>query len=526
MKKFLCMLLALLMLMLPVGLAETAETTEATEAGELAEKLTEATIDAAGSTFAGKYTAQGQRLVTDASFRLGEGLQAMLPEDAKAPVTDLLNALKIETVAQSTEGKNQGALRLILNDVNAADITLAADDGGIYAASSFLGSKVFQVTPDQLKELLKLAADQMVAEGVLTQEQLDSLLNGLKALQEDPEGVLAGLIGNPDPSGLLAAVQELISQEPTFAAVTELPPEVKFEAKSVITLTVKKDALKNVTTELGKFLWSMPGVQKLAGFIKVNGEALTEESLISGLSALPDALTEDMVIRIYMAENAPQPMQIIADLKFTDGEKTVPLTWSIYIGGEEGQATLISINASVEMDGDRADMSYDISVEGDENKGSVNAVVSMKMTENGVETEPVHEEISTNWERQEAAVNMNAEMKVTVVPDNETAPVTVLFNIAGEEKDLGDHAEGAATLNIAVDGMGDMLTMTVERKTDLAEAYIITADAVQPMAMSAEEQEALMSEVSQSAMMGLVKLLQSLPESVQPLVQQMLGGGM
>ena len=100
-------------------LAETAETTEAAEAGEIAEKLTEATIDAAGSTFAGKYTAQGQRLVTDASFRLGEGLQAMLPEDAKAPVTDLLNALKIETVAQSTEGKNQGALRLILNDVNA-----------------------------------------------------------------------------------------------------------------------------------------------------------------------------------------------------------------------------------------------------------------------------------------------------------------------------------------------------------------------------------------------------------------------
>ena len=525
MKKFLCMLLALLMLMLPVGLAETAETTEATEAGELAEKLTEATIDAAGSTFAGKYTAQGQRLVTDASFRLGEGLQAMLPEDAKAPVTDLLNALKIETVAQSAEGKNQGALRLILNDVNAADITLAADEGGIYAASSFLGSKVFQVTPDQLKQLLKLAADQMVAEGVLTQEQLDSLVNGLKALQEDPEGVLAGLIGNPDPSGLLAAVQELISQEPTFAAVTELPPEVKFEAKSVMTLTVKKDALKNVTTELGKFLWSMPGVQKLAGFTKVNGEALTEESLINGLNALPDALTEDVAIRIYMGD-APMPMQIIADLKLANGEKTAPLTWSIYIGGEEGQATLISINASLVMDENRGDLSYDISVTGDENKGSVNAVIGMKVTENGVETEPMHEEINTSWERQETAVNMKAEMKVTVVPDSETAPVTVLFNIAGEEKDLGDHAEGAATLNIAVDGMGDMLTMTVERKTDLAEAYIITADAVQPMAMSAEEQEALMSEVSQGAMMGLVKLLQSLPESVQPLVQQMLGGGM
>ena len=42
------------------------------------------------------------------------------------------------------------------------------------------------------------------------------------------------------------------------------------------------------------------------------------------------------------------------------------------------------------------------------------------------------------------------------------------------------------------------------------------------LGLSAEEQQTLLNEISQSAMMGLVKLMTALPESVQPIVQDLL----
>ena len=508
MKKFLSVLLAALMLMLPVfSMAETAaETLPALSNGG----------------FAAKYTAAGQRLVTDVSFKLGDGLMGLIPADAQAPVQDLLAAMKIEAVGQSSDSMSQGALRILMNGENAADITVAAGENGLYAASSFLGDKVLQFTPDQIKQLLKMAADQMVAEGTLTQEQLDALVNGLQALKEDPLGTLMGLIGNPDPSGLMAAVGQLMNQEPTVEEVTELPTNVNFMAKNVITMTVGKDALKNVTTELGKFLWSMPGVQKLADFTKVNGEAMTEESLINSLNSLPDALAEDVIVRIYVSENGVTPMQIIADLKIQNGENTIPMTCSIYTESAEGQQKISVSVSAAEDEKNRAEMTYDVVIEGDEAKGGVNIVADFVLTQDGTDSAPMHEEIAATWDRQETVETQKADILARIQPDGAEAPVTIQYQIVREDKDLGDHAEGLMTANVAMEGMGDLFALTAESKTDLAEAYIITDSAVQPLGLSAEEQQTLLNEISQSAMMGLVKLMTALPESVQPIVQDLL----
>jgi len=59
----------------------------------------------------------------------------------------------------------------------------------------------------------------------------------------------------------------------------------------------------------------------------------------------------------------------------------------------------------------------------------------------------------------------------------------------------------------------------------MAEADIVTEDAVQPLAMNSEEMNAFTQEVSATAQQALIGLINKLPESVRNLVMQLMGGG-
>ena len=89
--------------------------------------------------------------------------------------------------------------------------------------------------------------------------------------------------------------------------------------------------------------------------------------------------------------------------------------------------------------------------------------------------------------------------------------------------DLGDHAEENGVIVIGMEGYGDLMTMRVNAKTDLAEAYIITPDAIQPLAMSEEELNALWQEIQGNSLAVLFSSMSKLPASVLKLLPTTTG---
>ena len=111
---------------------------------------------------------------------------------------------------------------------------------------------------------------------------------------------------------------------------------------------------------------------------------------------------------------------------------------------------------------------------------------------------------------------MDVTMRIKENPDAEQ--VGMVMKAVANETDLGDHAEGQGTFTTSMEGIGDLMTITINKKTDIAEAYIITPDAVQPMAMSEEELNAFGQEISTNAMMVLISVLPKLPQGLQQML--------
>ena len=146
---------------------------------------------------------------------------------------------------------------------------------------------------------------------------------------------------------------------------------------------------------------------------------------------------------------------------------------------------------------------------------NVNYHITTEDMQNGVTYQPVEEIINMTLALTETQqdVTMDITLRVKESPDAEQVGMTM--KTVASEADLGDHAEANGTFTMAMEGLGDLMTITIAEKTDLAEAYIITPDAVQPMAMSEEELNAFGQEISTNAMMVLFSLLPKLPTAVQ-----------
>lgn len=497
MRKTVSFILAMLMLALPViGMAE--------------------------ADFASKYLAEGQRMVTDISVQPGSMLLESIPEEMLAAVQDLMQALKIEVTGQSSDGMAQGTLRLLLNDENAADITAAKGEKGLYVASSFLGNKVIQITPEQMKTAMDQLLAQMVEQGALTQEQLDAFQNGLASFQQDPEGTLQALIGTPDFGPLSEALNGLLSMEIVPEQVTELPEEVTIDAKMMVTIPLKKEALENVTTELARLIWSLPVVQQISETAKVNDEPLSEESLIKAFKAFPDLLAEDVEIKVYLTADGSQ-FQAVSDVLLAEDGNTVPLHLNILAEPQENGTHVAWILRVDAEEAQNMEMTGDMTMVQTEEGGSIQYEIISSLTEEGNTYTNMKEKINAAWTKSENARAMNMDINIQVVPSAEANPVGVDFTIRSEEADLGDHMEANASFSVAVENMGDLLSVNISQKTDLAEAYIITEDAVQPLAMSQEELQAFGEEIMGEAQGALGGLIGKLPQSVLSLVMQMAG---
>jgi len=511
MKKFLSLMLAVLMLALPVfsGAETAAETVTAL----------------ASADFAAGYLAKGDRLVTNITIEPGIVLLSGVPEQLQSAIQDLLKALAFEVTGQKTDGMAQGGFRLLLNGENALDILVALGEKGVYAASTLLGDKIVQVTPDQLKSLADQLSEQLVASGKVSREQMDSIKNALAKFKDDPNGALASMIGQPDFGPLMEALSGLVSGTNLMPQeVTELPEGVTIDAKYVMNVVLSKEALTKVTDALAKLLWSMPVVQQIAQNVKTgDGEPLTEGKLVSKLNAIPGALSKDLQIDVYMTEDG-QTIQAVSGFEITANGSTVPINFSV-TAETAADGTHVLWTAGAQKGDEAMLMTGDMKIAVSENGGTMTYDVTASMTRNGETFTPMEENVHAAWTAEEKSRAMTMEIAVHAKNDAAADPINMIFTIASQDQDLGDHAEGTLTINAAMENIGDIVTLTIGKKTDMAEAYIVTEDAVQPLAMNSEEMNAFTQEVSATAQQALIGLINKLPESARNLVMQLMGGG-
>lgn len=509
MKKLLSLCLTLIMLALPV----------ISLGGEAA-----APGLALNGGFGDKYTAEGQRVVAEFSIEPGSGLVDAIPEQMRAAVQDLLNALKIQVVSQKNENGLQGALRLILNGNTAADVTAAVNDKGIFAGSSFLGDQIIQLTADDLKTLGKQITDQMVQSGQLKQEDVDALFSQLQEFSANPQDALAKLIGNPDASGLISALTGLIPTDAAPVELTEKPEGVDIDAKYEITIVLKKEAIRKVTDEAAKLLWSMPGVQKIITAVaEQQGKKATEDKLIKFFGKVSDKLAEDVTLKVYMTEDQ-STIQILSDIGVRDGEKILPVSANLLIEPKGNEVHML-YTISAEKEAKKAVMTGDMRMTMDGPNGTMEYDIRLQNGADGSLAEAMHETVSAAWTGSDTERTFRMDVAADVPASGDAAPVSLKFEIASSEKDLGDHAESTLTIKPSMGGMGELFTLRADVRTDLAEASIATDGAVRIMSLSEEERQTFKNGLQNSLMTGLGTLLQNLPDSTKNLVTGLMGTG-
>ncbi|MBQ8073475.1 MAG: hypothetical protein IJ231_06895 [Clostridia bacterium] len=500
MKKLISLMLALLMLALPVfSGAEEADVAAGLKQTAALNPLI-------------RYMAQGQEVTMDVSLETSEMLFALMqmPEEIQTAVKDLLNVLSFRFTAQTQDRQAQTGTAVLLSGEPVVETKVAYGAKNLYAASNLLGDRILQVTPEQLKALGNQALSQMVASGQVTEEQVAAAKRFVKLFREDPVAALKKLVGEPDLNGVLTAAMPIVTGIRT-EEVTEAP-EALPEAAQVIVVPLAKDALTGLTTEIAKLIWSLPVVQYLAPNVKEGPKS--EEEWIAALNRLPEALAEDTEIRVYMDESL-SAMYMTADLKVNKDGETVAVGYTMLmrVGGEDMTAdyviTLPEMTVKAQM-----------AVTAQDNQVRVDYHITSEAMLNGVTFQPVEEIIAMNVEKGESRTALNADMTVRVKQDPDAAETGVTLKLADAAEDAGDHAEESGAFAIGMEGMGDLLTVRFAGRTDLAEAYIITPDAVQPLAMSAEELEAFQQEVTMNAQTALLGVLPKLPQSVLQLFMQ------
>jgi len=255
----------------------------------------------------------------------------------------------------------------------------------------------------------------------------------------------------------------------------------------------------------------MPVTQKLASMAKEGPK--TEEEMIAAFTKASNALAEDAEVRVYL-DDTGMNYYITGDVKVAKDGETKAISYCQLIQVIDNG---MHMEMQVSMDsGEKVNGVMDMTMA--DGQANMTYHITSEDMQNGVTYQPVEEIINMNVATTETSkdVTMDVTMRIKENPDAEQ--VGVVMKAVASETDLGDHAEGQGTFTTSMEGIGDLMTITINKKTDIAEAYIITPDAVQPMAMSEEELNAFGQEISTNAMMVLISVLPKLPQGLQQML--------
>ncbi len=217
---------------------------------------------------------------------------------------------------------------------------------------------------------------------------------------------------------------------------------------------------------------------------------------------------------------------------------------------EDVQKIYVETAAKVMAEGQSADMTMGVLVETDPETGKVTETIEYTVDDGTVQV-AAHGLMNMNM--QEAAKTVDFSMSVDVTEDGKTytaiteqlaatmadtdttrsavingiyriqlnaesAPVGVLFSAEDNSVDAGDHSEETISATISLEGGDELLTVNGTAVTGLAEAYIVSPDAVEVLSLSESDRNQMMSDIQAALPLTLMSLIAKLPASVQQLV--------
>ncbi len=460
-----------------------------------------------------KYVTQGQEAVFTISVIPGDALLAMAGdnEQINTAIRDLFEALGIQVKAQTTDKQVQGGLDVLLNGESVTGITVAANSEAVYCSSNLLGDGIYAFT---IEELNKLAETYMQQAGQKN-SQMAAIMNMLKGLfSGDPResgAVLAQMLGAMDLTKLNEALVKLVANMESLE-VTEAPGRMP-DAVNHARITMKKEDLRKVMTEAGKVIWNIPAVQQMLKQKNMGSEKKITEAMASAV----DKLQEDVVIDLYLNNNQAVLTQVNTSVVKAEGENARPVSAEIlFVPKTEGSSVEGDI---VVKNGETSDtLSFNAGKAGNE----INGIADWTFEDQEGKWQKATVTLKSVANRTESSGDTIVDLTLSVWPTRDGQPMAVTFKEMLSEQDLGDHAEGNFNAKISIEGMGDLLTVNCDARTGLAEAYIITGDAVRPLTMSQKEQSKWIEGLQSNAQQILLGALSKLPASV---IQLFIGTG-
>ena len=515
MKKLLSLALALIMLALPLF----------SQAEEASVNLRSTPPALQFPDFFQPYREQGQAVITDLSFTPGQVLLSSLPADKAPAISDLLKVLVFRVSEQRSDNLSQTGVSLLLDGDSALNFSFANDGKGLYFCSNLLGEKILTMTPDQTESVVRLIIQSAADAGTLPKDQAASLLGLLDAVK-DPAAFKESAFGALDLKGFVEVFQSILAGV-TMEEVTEPIPELP-EAAIVITIPVTKANMIRFMEEAAKLIWSIPFIQQMSAngnaTVSIKGEKkpMTQESLTELLTMFPGMMKEDSAIKIY-ADATGSHMYITSSAALVNGENELTLTYSLTTTRDDKgfRAVLAETVTSVES---TLTLNGDIQVTYEGKGGNLVYLITSNLTPaQGTAFQPLEMNFTGSWAIAKDAFDAAISGTMTARNDAESPAVPIFLSATSSQKDLGDHAEGQETLSMSVEGVGDLYSLTVQRKTELAEAYITSPDAVEIAALDTAGMNALGSEIKQNATGVFLGILMKLPPSVLKLLMKNTG---
>lgn len=490
MKKFLSLMLAVLLLALPVAsLAEIdVDLLEQQKAMTFSLTLADANIKA-----------------------LAEATGETVDEDEAAViamVNDLINAIGLTGyVQQPAADKVQVGYSLTLSGNDALNIHALLQKDGIYATSNLLGQDTVLITPDQLDAVMESAKAELIAQGG-TGAEIDEAVTALKEMLENPAQMLQSNTNDLDSLELtksLAAFEKIAEKAEKADASTA--PAGSDPAESAITLKLSKD---DIATLLQAFMDDFEATDLGAAYVKALNQGLASSdekaTLDDALKLSTDLMKDDMVVTLYTGANGDVVSATVkaALLEEVDSDDVVDMDMVILNHKVDDQQKVTVTVAATEGD-EKVDVLFELNM-ADKDNGAFNCTVTEDDT-----LMKVNGTIQTTADKK-----VTVDVKLDVTDDDDKFGMGFLV-ISQETEDSIDVQVKLTSIDGATTYLSILLNYAL---ADMMPA-VNTADAVQPLTMSEEEMTAWTTSLQSTMQLELMKLIQYLPESVLMMIMQM-----
>ncbi len=491
MKKFLSLMLAIMLLALPVT------------------SLAEFNFDLLGQQKAMTFSltfadANIAALVEATGEKLDEDEAAVFPM-----VNDIINAIGlIGYVQQASADTAQVGFGLTLTGNEALNVQALLQKDGIYATSNLLGKDTVLVTLEQLNAALEDAKAELIAQGG-TGAELDEAMKSLKEMVENPGEFFSSNMQTNDLETMeltkfMAAFEKIAEKAEKADASTA--PAGSDKAESAITLKLSKE---DISTLLNAFMDDFEATDYGAAYVKSLNQSLavSEEKITvdDALKACTDLMKDDVVVTLYTGAdgNVVSATVKAALLEEVDSKDVVDLDMVILNNKVDDQQK-VTVTATATEDDEKVDVLFELNMADKEN-GTFNCTVT----------------------EDDTLVKVNGTIQATA--DNNVTVDVKLDVTDGEDKFgmgfLVTAAETESSFDIqmkltSLDGATTYLSILLNYALTDMKPAVNTADAVQPLAMSEEEMQAWTTSLESGMQMELVKIIQYLPTSVLQLMMQ------